>query len=88
MLKDIAGVHLEICLGQGLGFRGWWVGRRLLKNVLLSLCGDLEAVWADAGLREELLLLPLPAMTLLLSCRVAVIPAGMAHSNVLCHHVL
>jgi hypothetical protein len=40
----------------------------LLKSVLLSLFGDLEAVWADAGLRDELLWLPLPAMELLLSC--------------------
>jgi hypothetical protein len=39
----------------------------LLKCVLLSSLGDLEAVWADAGLREQLLGLPLPAMELLLS---------------------
>jgi hypothetical protein len=62
---------------------GW-----LLKNVLLSLCGGLEAVWADAGLWEELLLPPPPAVKLLLSCKVAVIPAGTAHSNVLFQHVL
>jgi hypothetical protein len=40
----------------------------LLKSVLLSLFGDLEAVWADAGLQEQLLGLSLPAMELLLSC--------------------
>ena len=39
----------------------------LLKAVLLPLFGDLEAVWADAGLQEQLLGLPLPAMELLLS---------------------
>jgi hypothetical protein len=40
----------------------------LLKAVLLSLFGDLEAVWADAGLKERLLGLSLHAMALLLSC--------------------
>ena len=35
--------------------------------MLLSLLGDLEAVWADAGLRDKLLHLPLHAMKLLLS---------------------
>ena len=40
----------------------------LLKSVLLSLFGDLEAVWADAELQKQLLNLPLPAMELLLSC--------------------
>jgi hypothetical protein len=40
----------------------------LLKGVLLPLLGDLEAVWADAGLQEQLLCLSLPAMELLLSC--------------------
>jgi hypothetical protein len=39
----------------------------LLKCVLLSSLGDLEAVWADAGLRDQLLALSLPAMELLLS---------------------
>jgi hypothetical protein len=42
--------------------------RLLLKSVLLQLLGDLEAVWADAGLRHRLLGLPLHAMELLLSC--------------------
>jgi hypothetical protein len=40
----------------------------LLKSVLLSLLGDLEGVWADAGLRDKLLRLPLHAMELLLFC--------------------
>jgi hypothetical protein len=40
----------------------------LQERVLLSLLGDLEAVWADAGLRDRLLGLPLHAMELLLSC--------------------
>jgi hypothetical protein len=40
----------------------------LLKSVLLSLFGDLEVVWADAGLKERLLGLSLHAMGLLLSC--------------------
>jgi hypothetical protein len=40
----------------------------LQESVLLSLLGDLEAVWADAGLRDRLLSLPLHAMELLLSC--------------------
>jgi hypothetical protein len=40
----------------------------LLKSVLLSLLGDLEAVWADRSLRDTLLGLPLHAMELLLSC--------------------
>jgi hypothetical protein len=40
----------------------------LLKSVLLSLLGDLEAVWADCSLRDTLLGLPLHAMELLLSC--------------------
>ena len=40
----------------------------LLKSVLLSLLGDLEAVWADRSLRDTLLGLPLHAMVLLLSC--------------------
>jgi hypothetical protein len=40
----------------------------LLKSLLLSLFGDLEAVWADAGLWDKLLGLSLPAMELLLSC--------------------
>jgi hypothetical protein len=40
----------------------------LLKRVLLSLLGDLEAVWTDAGLQEQLLQLPLHSMELLLSC--------------------
>lgn len=42
--------------------------QQLRKSVLLSQLGDLEAVWADAGLRERLLGLSLPAMELLLSC--------------------
>jgi hypothetical protein len=40
----------------------------LLKSVLLPLLGDLEAAWADAELKEQLLGLSLPAMELLLSC--------------------
>jgi hypothetical protein len=40
----------------------------LLKRVLLPLLGDLEAVWADEGLQEQLLALSLPAIQLLLSC--------------------
>jgi hypothetical protein len=40
----------------------------LLKSVLLSLFGDLEAVWADPSLQDTLLGLPLHAMELLLSC--------------------
>ena len=40
----------------------------LLKNVLLSLFDDLEAVWADAVLQHHLLCVPLHAMELLLSC--------------------
>jgi hypothetical protein len=36
--------------------------------VLLSVFGDLEAVWADAALQEQLLGLPLSSMELLLSC--------------------
>ena len=54
----------------------------LVKTILLSLCGDLEAVWADAGLQERLLGLSLYAMELLLSsnrlkvgCGVRVSPA-------------
>jgi hypothetical protein len=39
-----------------------------LKRLLLSVLGDLEAVWADSALRDALLALPLPAMTVLLSC--------------------
>lgn len=40
----------------------------LLKQVLLSKYGDLEAVWQDAELQKQLLHLPLQAMELLLSC--------------------
>lgn len=40
----------------------------LLKSVLLSLLGDLEAVWADRNLRDLMLDLPLHAMKLLMSC--------------------
>ena len=40
----------------------------LQQSVLLSLLGDLEAVWADPTLRGKLLRLPLHAMKLLLSC--------------------
>jgi hypothetical protein len=40
----------------------------LLRRVLLSVLGDLEAAWADAGLQEQLLGLSAPAMELLLSC--------------------
>jgi hypothetical protein len=40
----------------------------LLKKVLLSVFGDLEAVWADAALQLQLLGLPLHALKLLLSC--------------------
>jgi hypothetical protein len=39
-----------------------------VTRVLLSVLGDLEAVWADAVLQDILLGLPLPAMELLLSC--------------------
>jgi hypothetical protein len=39
----------------------------LLKQVLLGMLGDLEAVWADAALQEALLKLPLHVMELLLS---------------------
>ena len=39
----------------------------LLKRVLLSRFGDLEAVWADAGLKQHLLGLSLEAMQELLS---------------------
>jgi hypothetical protein len=39
-----------------------------LKRILLSVLGDLEAVWADAALRDALLALPLSAMAVLLSC--------------------
>jgi hypothetical protein len=39
----------------------------LQQSVLLSLLCDLEAVWADAELREKLLRLPLHTMELLLS---------------------
>jgi hypothetical protein len=39
----------------------------LLKKVLLSVFGDLEAVWADAALLKQLLGLPLHAIELLLS---------------------
>ena len=42
--------------------------RSLLKSVLLQLLGDLEAVWADSGLQDSLLGLPLHAIELLLSC--------------------
>jgi hypothetical protein len=38
------------------------------KKVLLSLLGNLEAVWADEALQTQLLGLPLHAMELLLSC--------------------
>jgi hypothetical protein len=40
----------------------------LLRKVLLSVFGDLEAVWADETLQQRLLGLPLHAMKLLLSC--------------------
>jgi hypothetical protein len=40
----------------------------LQRSVLLSLLGDLEAVWEDARLRDMLLGLPLHAVELLLSC--------------------
>lgn len=40
----------------------------LLRKVLLSVFGDLEAVWADQALQQQLLGLPLHAMKLLLSC--------------------
>jgi hypothetical protein len=40
----------------------------LLKSVLMFMFGDLEAVWADAELQQQLLALSLPAMELLLSC--------------------
>jgi hypothetical protein len=38
----------------------------LLRQTLFGRFGDLEAVWADAGLRESLLNLPVQAMELLL----------------------
>uniref|UniRef100_A0A383VVS3 BACK domain-containing protein n=1 Tax=Tetradesmus obliquus TaxID=3088 RepID=A0A383VVS3_TETOB len=38
-----------------------------IQQLLLAVFGDLEAVWADAQLRQMLLGLPLPAMQLLLS---------------------
>jgi hypothetical protein len=40
----------------------------LLKKVLLSVFGDLEAVWADEALQEQLRGLQLHAIKLLLSC--------------------
>jgi hypothetical protein len=40
--------------------------QQLMRPVLLSTLGDLEAVWADAGLWEHLLELSLPAMEMLL----------------------
>jgi hypothetical protein len=40
----------------------------LLKSTLLMKFRDLEAVWADSDLQEQLLCLSLPAMQLLLSC--------------------
>jgi hypothetical protein len=39
----------------------------LLRQTLFGRFGDLEAVWADAGLRESLLNLPVQVMELLLS---------------------
>lgn len=39
-----------------------------LQPLMMSVLGDLEAAWADAGLRDQLLGLSLPAMELLLSC--------------------
>ena len=39
----------------------------LVQHVLLSMLGDLEAVWGNAELQEVLLGLPLPHMELLLS---------------------
>ena len=53
----------------------------LLKSVLLSLLGDLEAVWADAGLQEQLLRLSLPAIELLLSCDELKVRPSRAPSN-------
>jgi hypothetical protein len=38
-----------------------------VKRVLLSVFGDLQAVWADAALQEALLDLSMPAMQLLLA---------------------
>jgi hypothetical protein len=38
-----------------------------VERLLLAELGDLEAVWADAGLQQVLLALPLPALQLLLS---------------------
>lgn len=40
----------------------------LVKVVLLSVYGDLEAVWADEALSQQMLGLPLHAIKLLLSC--------------------
>jgi hypothetical protein len=40
----------------------------LLRKVLLSVFGDLEAVWADDALQLQLLGLHLHAIKLLLSC--------------------
>jgi hypothetical protein len=56
LLPHVASACLE---GAGL--------RDRLKPLLLSVLGDLEAVWADAGLQAALLALSLPAMEELLS---------------------
>jgi hypothetical protein len=42
-------------------------GFRRLEQLLLSVLGDLEGVWADKQLQEVMLGLPLPAMEVLLA---------------------
>jgi hypothetical protein len=56
LLPHVANACLE---GAGL--------RERLKPLLLSVLGDLEAVWADAGVQAALLELSLPVMEELLS---------------------
>jgi hypothetical protein len=58
-----------------------------IKRVLLSVLGDLEAVWADSALRDTLLALPLPAMAALLSCNDLKV-SGSASSLHICTAVL
>lgn len=42
--------------------------KKQLKQMMLSILGDLEEVWVDESLKDTLMGLPLPAMELLLSC--------------------
>jgi hypothetical protein len=56
----------------------------MLKKVLLSKFGDLEAVWSDDALQQQLLGLPLHAIKLLLSCGELKVSTSMPYCRLCC----